>query len=320
MAAPTVIKWTDSGAPQLLRAASSFIAILDFCLPQRGWSKEFSATDKAVYRAGSGEGKFYQVIDDGNPRPGDSWMYSYAKVSAYDTMTAIDTGIGKWATDVLVFKTRGDNINPPWVCVFDEKGFWFITFPYATTDVALIGTMIAVPHYFGETSPALPGQTARNIAMGAYYWNYNSPVAKFHSFSENPVAANKIACNRKLDGTATAILAWLISAGFETNDGYQSISSGNFKYIPRVYDYPYNGELIRTRPMLNDGLINTPGDYIPGLYGSFHNGLSLLTMQQIGDFLILRVSGTYQTFDVSQSGVPQAFGAILIDLSMGFRA
>ena len=63
MAAPTIIKSSDTGVPILTRTEGAFIAVLDYCLPQRGWSKVFSSgTTKAVYRPGSGSTRYYYRI------------------------------------------------------------------------------------------------------------------------------------------------------------------------------------------------------------------------------------------------------------------
>ena len=42
-----------------------------------------------------------------------------------------------------------------------------------------------------------------------------------------------------------------------------------------MFSYPYNGKLLYGRPMLNDGLDHSMGDYIPGLFYSCHKGTSL---------------------------------------------
>ena len=64
MAAPVAYSWADVGAPTLNATAGSFLSVLDFCLLSNGWSKPYTGTNKAVYRADAGERKFYRVLDD----------------------------------------------------------------------------------------------------------------------------------------------------------------------------------------------------------------------------------------------------------------
>lgn len=84
----------DAGAPVLSGQAGALIALLDAVLvngygsqPPLGWSKPYTAANKAVYRldATINSGRYLRV-DDSNAL--------YAIVNAYDAMSGVDSGTG----------------------------------------------------------------------------------------------------------------------------------------------------------------------------------------------------------------------------------
>lgn len=271
MATPTVIKWTDSGAPVLSRVASSFIAILDFCLPQRGWTKEFSATDKAAYRSSVGERKFYRVLNDGSFYYSSiTYQYCSAKITAYDTMLDIDTGAGQWGETFFSLSISGTAVTRPWMCVFCEKTVLFIVIPDKTTGLTL-ETANSFLTGFGETKPGLPGNTPRNFLAGhkivstappAPTYNY-CPLSSAATYVLNE-AYGRIHCNRSLDGTRLGIPVGLIPNGGTVDN--TDIRKPFALSSTMALSYPYNGELLYARPMLDDGIAFSLGDYVPYLY------------------------------------------------------
>ena len=94
-----VYKSSDSGAPNSLNGTiGSLIPVLDACLVNgygakapAGFTKEFSGTNKAVYRAAAGNRHFFKV-DDNNPYTGNFNHAAY--IRGYETMSGIDTGNG----------------------------------------------------------------------------------------------------------------------------------------------------------------------------------------------------------------------------------
>lgn len=269
--AKQVIKWTDTNAPELLRVDSSLISVLDFCLPNKGWVKEFSGTGKAVYRAGTGERKFYRVLNDGSFYYGSTiYQYCHAKITAYDTMTDVDTGAGQWAESYFPLSINGTAVARPWMCIFDEKSVLLITIPSKTTGLTL-ETANSQIMGFGETIVALPGNTARNFlaghgmnnAPGRPEYNY-CPLVCAGTYALNASNYGKITANRSLDGTRTGINVGLVTGGGGFSPS--TIQAPFAQESTTILSYPYYGDLLHARPMLDDGIAGSPGDYIPWLY------------------------------------------------------
>jgi len=90
-------KWNEPGSPGLLNVAGSLIAVLDYCLIAAGFTKVFSGTNKAAYRAGAGEERCFLRVDDTDP--------NFATINLYDWMTNVDTGTGQLPNTSLTFTT-----------------------------------------------------------------------------------------------------------------------------------------------------------------------------------------------------------------------
>ncbi|OHD21781.1 MAG: hypothetical protein A2Y38_12920 [Spirochaetes bacterium GWB1_59_5] len=320
MGAPMVIKWTDAGTPTLSRAASSLIGVLDYCLPQKGWTKVFSGTDKAVYRAGSGERKFFRVLNDGSfYYSGTTYQYCHAKITAYDSMTDVDTGTGQWGEQYFNLSAIGTAVPRPWMCVFNETTLLFVCLPTKTTGLTL-ATSNSNLLGLGDTLAALPGNSSRSFLAGVSLYN---PPANYSSIVcplAEGTGANilKIRCNRSLDSARTNI-----DCGLFNNGGRSGVDNGSLYPFGRssaaVLDYPYNGELLYGRPMLNDALAQSMGDYIPGLFYPCQKGNTLdnwgAYTADVTSFIGVRVvSSTGANFDTT---IISDIGAVLISLAGG---
>lgn len=117
-------RWDTAGAPQLSGTAGALIAVLDYALVTgQGWSKVFSGTNLAVYRAPVGAGnRFYLRVDDTGT--------TSARVIGYESMTDVNTGVGAFPTAVqftgglYVPKSDGPNTNArAWVIVASDRLF-----------------------------------------------------------------------------------------------------------------------------------------------------------------------------------------------------
>lgn len=319
MAAPTVIKWSDTDVPELKRTSGSLIAILDFCLPQRGWVKEFSGTGKAVYRAGTGERKFYRVLDDGSVYYNTTYYYTIAEVRCYDSMTDVDTGAGLTGPGYISKSLANITTAHPWVCIFDEKGFHFVSFPHLDVLSFTQTTAIGIPHYAGETIPCLPGETPRNVIMG-------SQPSKIPQYGSSLCTTGGVTtgnfCNRSIDGTRANITPKMLeNGGVSGSSGTYPV--GNSSTL--LLSYPYYGAVLYGQSMLDDALSYSMGDLIPGFFYPCVKAHSLDTFQIYPDgsksLMAFRVHST--SGDISSiQGTPlpsQHLGAILIDISAGFR-
>lgn len=313
MSIPTVVTWTDSGAPTIRRVASSLIAVLDFCLPQRGWVKEWSDVDRAVYRAGSGQRKFYRFLNDSTVVSSTGTTYNYASITGYDTMTGVDTGSGWGATHRILLSQITDTPRP-WICIFNETAVFIIVFTAAET-TSTLSTCSASFAAFGETLPGLPGQTARNFIACQ---TSNQINMDFTGLIKTNFAA--IAVDRSIDGTRTNIIAKLKSNGGDnggtTGTDTGSYPVGNWSYCP--LSYPYYGELLYGRPMIDDAVTYSMGDYIPGLYypcqkgGTFDSAATYTSSTK--SFMAFWTSGSNTPFVTRPTTLLQHYGALLIDL------
>lgn len=99
MAAPTVYRSTDTSAPVLDGTAGSLVNLLDKCLvagygsqTAAGWTKPFTATNKAVFLPSAGH---YLNVDDSGAGAATT---QEANVRGYETMTAVATGTNLFPT------------------------------------------------------------------------------------------------------------------------------------------------------------------------------------------------------------------------------
>lgn len=104
--AVNIYRHTDAGAPSLTGQLGSLVALLDAVLvngygakPAAGWTKAFSAANKAAYRqnaagANNAANPMYLYVDDTGPGAGSS---REARIAGFETMSAITpTGTGQF--------------------------------------------------------------------------------------------------------------------------------------------------------------------------------------------------------------------------------
>ena len=102
---------TSPGAPTLTGAAGSLITLLDWLLVTNlGWTKEFSGTNLASYRAATGN-RFYLGVDDTTKL--------YSRVRGFETMTAAGVAV---ASGTGPFPTAAQASNGQYVRKADVAG------------------------------------------------------------------------------------------------------------------------------------------------------------------------------------------------------
>lgn len=96
-------------------------------LAPAGWSKAFSGSNKAVYRADAVDGRrFYYRVDD-------TGTYD-APLRGYRTMTDVDTGATPFpASDTVRLAKLESGAGPAWVCVADPYGVYLWVSAAATS-------------------------------------------------------------------------------------------------------------------------------------------------------------------------------------------
>lgn len=135
MAQFTIYKSTDASAPVLTGENSKMVDLLTAVLVNgygakaaAGWTREFTATNKAVYRPGAGSRLYYRVNDAGSHA---SALAREAQVRGFETMSDIDTGTGPFPTAaqssltqnslILRKSTAASSTARPWTIYADNR-------------------------------------------------------------------------------------------------------------------------------------------------------------------------------------------------------
>lgn len=177
----TVYKSTDGSAPSLTGQVGSLITLLDACLVNgygakaaAGWSKSYSGTNKAVYRAPSGAQMYYRVQDDAPATAKE------ARLTGYETMSDVDTGTGPFPTAaqgvggvammVIRKSASADATARAWTLLADARTVYFLP---STGDTA--GSYLAIG--FGEFYSLLPGDAYNGFVCGRSAENSTSTTA-----------------------------------------------------------------------------------------------------------------------------------------------
>jgi hypothetical protein len=179
---------TDVGAPVLDGMVGTLVALLDACLVNgygtkaaAGWTKEFSGTNKAAYRMGSGLTRGYLRIDD--------TFGGKANAAGFRSMTDVDSGTDRFPTGTgwRTFHKSNNNADAtvrPWQLAADDR-----TLILRVNAGTVNGNTWSL-HYFGEFFSFLPGDTGNVLLIGgqsqvATTFNENLTVFGTTHFSGN---------------------------------------------------------------------------------------------------------------------------------------
>jgi hypothetical protein len=122
----TVLTEASASAPSLTGTAGSLISVLDYCLVTTlGWTKPYSGTNLAAYKAPAGSNGFYLYVDDSTGQN--------ARVRGYEAMTSISAGTNPFPTDtqvsggLYVYKSNAStSAIRQWTFVSNGKMFYFL--------------------------------------------------------------------------------------------------------------------------------------------------------------------------------------------------
>lgn len=140
------------GAPDLTNAAGSLISVLDWALDTAGgthWEKVFSGTNKAAYRATTGQ-RYYLQVDDS--------IGQVARVRGFASMSDVDTGTDPFPSPTSssglgygALPKSSDANGRDYIIVGDSR-FFMLRNEYSHS------TFPWIPHHFafGELSPLDP--------------------------------------------------------------------------------------------------------------------------------------------------------------------
>lgn len=179
--------------------AGSLITALDLELvTNRGWTKEFSGTNKAAYRnsASALARKYLRVVDDGTaPTAGAR----EALIQGFDTMSDVDTGTGQFPTSGNVYVRKSNTADATamtYLAVGDDKTFYLFVL---SGDVA----NQYISHGFGDFYSYKPGDnqacilfarpnnsTAANEYLYFWQWSNSSYATNSSNYIGGSVAGS----------------------------------------------------------------------------------------------------------------------------------
>lgn len=169
----TVYRSSDASAPVLTGQVGSLITVLDACLVTgygalgaAGWAKEFTATNKAVYRAAAGNRMRLRI---------DDTFGNESRAVGYETMTTVDAGTNAFPTNVQLSggmyirkSNTADATARPWVIVATEKAFYFLPDSAgANWLTAPAVSSLSGQFYFGEFQSFKSGDLYNTMIIGA---------------------------------------------------------------------------------------------------------------------------------------------------------
>lgn len=235
--------------------------------PVPGWEKPFSAANKAVYRATTGNRFFYRV-DDSLPEK------YVAEIRGYETMTSVDVGVAPFpllSRLSIIEKSNGANATGKyWDLVADCRAVMF-----GAQQMPTIGTVpYATPaRYFGEMVPLAPNGDAWCSAVlssteKATNMHLHYGGSAFYSYRGN--GSNFVgALARGVSGVGGAIDAQCMAV-FGNKGGVFSGQDAVFGPAPSAVD----GQLYLSPVYLAEGSAGPARAVVPGVQYVPHTGVN----------------------------------------------
>lgn len=313
--------YLDASAPVMRGVVGDLTTLLDACLVNgygsqtaAGWAIPYTATNKRVYRAPSGN-RMYLSVDDTNPAPG-SYGAQNARVSSYESMSSVSAGVNPIPTalqvaalsllgtgSVLVKSSSADTVQRPWFLFANETFFHLLIFISNTlatgatfsSSIYIGGIMygdLVQPQKAGDafhtllvcgvaqgyTSNFFGAMTQTTPALTPGHW-LQRPYTQFNS---------GIGCAKGLVGRNISNVSVM---GADTN-------APNFPE-------PISGGLVLSEVWIYE---NCNGQYsprgkVPGIFSSLHNYIAIQSAFNVGDQI--PGAGTYAglTFQTCSPGV-----------------
>lgn len=161
---------TDVSAPTIAGTAGTLVDALDKILADGygsksplGWAKEFTGTNKRVYRAATGTSRMYLRVDD-------TALTTDARCVGYETMSDVDTGTGPFPTNTQIsgglYIRKANTANAtarPWYACGTEK--WFYIHIYSQQTVYGTTSSTDGSMFFGECDSVLSGDIYNTLII-----------------------------------------------------------------------------------------------------------------------------------------------------------
>ena len=236
--------------------------------PVPGWEKPFSADNKAVYRATTGNRFFYRV-DDSLPEK------YVAEIRGYETMTSVDVGVAPFpllSRLSTIEKSNGANATGKyWDLVADCRAVMVGAQQQPTIGAVTYATPA---RYFGEMVPLAPNGDAwcsavlsspeKATGMQLHYGG-----SAFYSYRGTVVGNFYGALARGVPGVGGAIDAQCMAV-FGNKDGVLSGQDAVFGPAPSAVD----GQLYLSPVYLAEGSRGPARAVVPGVQYVPHTGVN----------------------------------------------
>lgn len=273
-----VYRSTDASAPVLTGQAGSLVALLDACLVNgfgalaaAGWTKPFTGTNKAAFRNNSttGTGMYLRVDDN---------LTSYfhrAYVTAYETMSAMDTGTNGFpAPHTSNFSGWGksntqDATARPWVIIADEFRFYIcIQSGENGSDwtIQFAGDIIS----YKATDPYRFALSSRYTGNGPSYFTYDyDRLARMYTNGQNFSASTGITMARDHVAAGNPKQVGLHTDSYKATPTAANLSQFYAGTYGMTYPSPINSSVFIAPVWVHhDPVIR---GHLPGLWAPCHN-------------------------------------------------
>jgi hypothetical protein len=257
----TIYKSVDASAPVLTGQAGTFLNLLDKCLidgygskAAAGWTKEFSGTNRAVYRAPSGLRHYLNVNDTGTTR---------APWNGFLTASAVDVGTGMYpvsGSPTQVYKSNtGDTSQRPWLLAADARSIILLIDSYQSNPTLFAGVL----HLFGEFYSLKTSDLYRSFCGGE-----NPTSGKLLA----AVSGGRLGVARHSSQVGTPILMFI---GAHQSLGSQTGAGDTSHWMPGSWPFPNvaDSSVHLTRVTVESPTHGLRG-YVRGLMATDHTGFS----------------------------------------------
>lgn len=264
-----VYRSTDVGAPALNNSVGTLINVLDACLVTgygsqvgAGWTKEYSGTNKAAYKQGTGSNGFYLRVDDTTT--------PYASITGYESMTDVDTGTNPFPYETQLsggtFCLKSNTVSSasrPWVMVATEKLFYFWN-----ASAAPVGTNQAWITAFGDFESYVAGDSYNTMLIGGAGQTVTSSMCGTLS-----------AGNAYQTGHFVARSRYQVGGSFEfTKQSVTQLTGGYVGVGNITYPDPNGGGLVLLPVYVSHPrTVDAPRGKLPGYWAAGHNLSTTLT-------------------------------------------
>lgn len=215
-----VYRSTDGSAPTMARSIGAMITFLDAILVNgygaktaAGWTKSFSGTNKAVYRAGGGTQAYLRVDDSTQAN------YS-ANVAGGTGASDVDTLTGRFPTEGSTANVFDKTSNNNWIVIANNKAFYM----FMGGDLTLWSAPYNNPNvfnafFFGDITAHSSSDTGRALLGCGSGTGIQNPTVG--NMSGAPCAIQMSASN-------------VFSAAYPTSEAYMALDANLRSPAPRA--------------------------------------------------------------------------------------